>query len=304
MKLKYALAFLLTALVFSLHAQIRYGFKTGLNFASMKGPSETDADGKELESWENVTGFHIGATFGYNFSDNYGLRAEILYSKRGAKYTFDGESYRVFRYSGGQTYSTGTSRYLINVNNSYIDIPLTFVGRWGDFELTAGGYAGFLVSSVGDGSLRYAGTTVPLGNTVTNAETGTSELVFNISHNYRKDEPGGGDATEEVVARVDARNVEMPNTLGAYYDYPEDRGALYNSMDYGLIGGLAYYLSNSLYIGARLQFGLSDVTNNEADLSKVEFDAFTPNLELSQRYKYRDDKDKNFIIQASVGFSF
>ena len=75
-------------------------------------------------------------------------------------------------------------------------------------------------------------------------------------------------------------------------------------MDYGLIGGLAYYLSNSLYIGARLQFGLSDVTNNEADLSKVEFDAFTPNLELSQRYKYRDDKDKNFIIQASVGFSF
>lgn len=303
MKLKYALLFLFATLVFSLNAQIRYGFKTGLNFAKFSGPSETDAEGKTLESWDNVTGFHIGATFGYSFTDNYSLNAELLFSKRGAKYIFDGDSYRVFHYSGGQTYSTGSSRYLINVNNSYIDIPLTFVARWGDFEVSAGGYAGFLVGAVGDGSLRYSGTTVPLGNTVTN-EAGTSELVWNLNHNYRKDNPGEGEGEEKIIARVDARNIEMPATLGAYYDYVEDRGSLYNSLDYGLIGGLAYYLSNSLYIGARLQYGLADVTNNNADMSKVEFDAFTSGLQLSERYIYRDDKDKNFMIQASVGFSF
>lgn len=298
MKFKCALALLLTTFVFSLDAQIRYGFKTGLNFASMKGPSDVDADGKELESWDNVTGFHIGASFAYNFTDNYSVQTELLFSKRGAKYTFDGDSYRIFRYTNGQTLSTGTSRYLINVNNSYMDIPITFVARWGDFEVSAGGYAGFMVGSVGDGSLRYSGTTVPLGNTVTNTETGASELVFNLSHNYRKDEPGEGDDAVKVIAKVDARNVEMPSTLGAYYDYTEDRGSLYNSFDYGLIGGLAYYLSNSLYIGARLQYGMADVTNNNADLSKTEINVTDGTL------IYRDDKDKNFVIQASVGFSF
>ena len=299
MKLKYALLFLLAILVFSLDAQIRYGFKTGLNFAKFSGPSETDADGKALETWDNVTGFHIGATFGYSFTDNYSLNAELLFSKRGAKYVFDGDSYRVFRYPpNGQTLSTGSSRYLINVNNSYIDIPLTFVARWGDFEVSAGGYAGFMVSSVGDGSLRYSGETVPLGNTVTNVGTGASELVWNLSHNYRKDNPGEGEGEEKIIAKVDARNIEMPATLGAYYDYTEDRGSLYNSLDYGLIGGLAYYLSSSLYIGARVQYGLADVTNNNADLSKTEINVTDGTL------IYRDDKDKNFMIQASVGFSF
>jgi hypothetical protein len=245
-----------------------------------------------------VTGFHIGASFAYNFTDNYSMQAELLYSKRGAKYTFDGQSYRVFRYTNGQTLSTGNSNYLINVNNSYIDIPLTFVARWGDFELSGGAYAGFMVSSVGDGSLRYSGSTVPLGNKVTNVETGADELVYNLSHNYRKDEPGEGDASEKVIVKVDARNVEMPKTLGAYYDYTEDRGTLYNSIDYGLIGGLAYYLSNSLYIGARLQYGLADISNNNADLSKTEINVTDGTL------IYRDDKDKNFVIQASVGFSF
>ncbi|MBV6439308.1 MAG: PorT family protein [Haliscomenobacteraceae bacterium CHB4] len=298
MKLKYTLIFLLTAFVFSLNAQIRYGFKTGLNFANISGPSETDANGKELESWGNVTGFHIGATFGYNFTDNYGLRAEFLYSKRGAKYTFDGESYRVFRYTGGQTLSTGISRYLININNSHLDIPLTFVARWGSFELTAGGYAGFLISSVGDGSLRYSGETVPLGNTVTNSETGATELVFNLNHNYRKDDPGAGEGADMVIAKVDSRNVEIPKTLGAYFDYTEDKGKLYNTLDYGLIGGLAYYLSNSLYVSARLQYGLADITSNKADLSRTEINV------SDGTFIYRDDKDKNFVIQASVGFSF
>ena len=298
MKLQYTLVLLFSTLVFSLNAQIRYGFKTGLNFSSIKGPSDLDADGIELESYGNVTGFHIGASFAYNLTDNYSIQAELLYSKRGAKYTFDGDSYRVFRYTNGQTLSTGTSRYLININNSYIDVPLTFVARWGDFEVSGGGYAGILVSSVGDGSLRYSGKTIPLGNTVTNAETAATELVFNLSHNYRKDDIGAGEGAEKVVAKVDARNVEMPNTLGAYFDYTEDKGKLYNSFDYGLIGGLAYYLSNSLYISARLQYGLADITNNTADLSKTEINVTDGTL------IYRDDKDKNFVIQASVGFSF
>jgi hypothetical protein len=306
MKLKYALTFLFATLFFSLNAQLQYGFKTGLNFSKMSGPSELDDAGVALESWENTTGFHIGATIGYSFSDNYSLRAEVLYSKRGAKYTFNGQSYRVFRYSNGQTLSTGNSNYLINVNNSYIDIPLLAVARWGDFEVSAGGYVGFLVGSTGDGSLRYSGKTVPLGNAVRNLETNADELVYNLNHNYNKDNPGEGEGEGQIIVKVDARNVEMPQTLGAYYDYPEDKGSLYSSLDYGLVGGMAYYVSSALYIGARLQYGLADITNNDADLSKARINVQSPIPPQipNESYIYRADKDKSFVIQASVGFSF
>ena len=302
MKLKYTLTLLFATLLFSLNAQIRYGFKTGLNFANISGPSETDANGKELETWSNVTGFHIGATFAYGFTDNYSVRTEVLYSKRGAKYIYDGASYRVFPFETSPALTYGNSRYLVNINNSHIDIPLSFVGRWGDFEISAGGYVGFLIGSVGDGSLIYNNaTTYPLGNPVTNAENGNRDLVFNINHNYRKDEPRGAEDGQVVVVKVDSRNFEMPKTLGAYYDYPEDKGNLYNALDYGLVGGISYYLSSSLYISARLQYGLADITNNDADLSKSEIDASLP---LKDALIYRNDTDKNIVIQASVGFSF
>ena len=52
-----------------------------------------------------------------------------------------------------------------------------------------------------------------------------------------------------------------------------------------------------MYAGVRLQYGLADVTNNQADLQKNS----TGN---NKALIFRDDKDKNFSIQASVGFSF
>lgn len=300
MQLRHALALLLiSTTVLSLSAQIRYGFKTGLNFARFDSPSETDNAGTALETFSNVTGFHIGATFAYHFTDNYSVRAELLYSKRGAKYTFDGASYRVFRNaSGTNILTTGTSRYLINVNNSYIDLPVLGVARWGGFEISGGGYLGFLVGSVGDGSLRYSGKSgSPLFYTVSNADTGSDELVFNLNQNYIKDKPGEGDDAGKISVEIGPQNIELPNTLGAYFDYPEDKGKLYKTLDYGLMGGLAYYLSNSLYAGVRLQYGLADITNNDADLSKARTGE-------GDTLIFRDDKDKNFAIQATVGFSF
>lgn len=282
---------LLGLTAFSLSAQLRYGFKTGLNFARMDGPSETSNAGADLETWKTITGFHIGLTLGYSFNDYVGVRGELLYTKKGAKYTFDGESYRIFRYDGGSTYSTGNSRYLINVNNAYLDLPILVYGRWKDLELSVGGYAGLLVQSVGDGSLSYkGGRTVPLQNSI-------GDLEFNFDHNYRKDEPGLGEGGEMVVAKVDAKTLELPKTLGAYYDYPDDKGNLYNSLDYGLVFGLSYYLSRSLYANVRMQYGMADISNNNADVAKARTGDNNALL-------LRDDKDRNVVIQASVGFSF
>lgn len=286
-------ALLLILSVFSLPAQIRYGFKTGLNFATIKGPAEISDAGAGLESWKSITGFHIGLSLGYKVNDYFGLRGELLYTKRGGKYTFDGPSYRIFRYDGGSIYSTGNSKYLINVNNSYIDLPVLAFGRWKDFELSAGGYVGVLVQSIGDGSISYTG-----GRTAPPKNNSIADLEFNLDYNFRKDAAGKGDDSQTVVAIVDGQTLELPKTLGAYYDYPEDKGNLYNTLDYGLMVGLSYYMSRSLFASIRLQYGLADVTNNNADLSRARTAADHTTL------LYLDDKDHNMVIQASVGFSF
>lgn len=292
------LLLLLAIACLSANAQIKYGFKTGLNFASIKGLSETSDAGADLETWKNTTGFHIGMTFAYKFSDNFGLRGEFLYSKRGAKYTYDGQSYRIFKHPTGSVLTLGTSRYLINVNNSYLDIPVLAYARLGDFEISGGGYAGIMVQSSGEGSLRYSGKN-EIGVDVYDKSNNNKDLSFNLNHNYRKDDPGAGSIEGEtpVTVQVGAFVSETPKTLGAYFDYPEGAGRLYNSIDFGLVGGISYYLSNALYFNARIQYGLADITNNDADLSKTRVGS---NGELL----YRDDKDQNFVIQASVGFSF
>ena len=284
-----AITLLLT--VTTAQAQLRYGFKTGLNFAHIEGPSELSAAGANLESWKSLTGFHIGLVLGYSINDYFGLRGELLYTKRGAKYTFEGESYRIFRFEGGSIASTGNSRYLINVNNAYLDLPVLAYGRWKDFELSAGAYVGLMVQSIGDGSLTYTG-----GRT-TSLQNAISDLEFNLDYNFRKDEPGGGESGQTVTVKVDAKTVEMPKTLGAYYDYTEDKGKLFNSIDYGMVAGLSYYMSRSLFLGLRLQYGLADITNNSADLAKAR-------TEANGNLIYRNDKDRNMVIQASVGFSF
>lgn len=277
---------------FHANAQLHYGFKTGLNFARMTGPSEADAAGNSLETWKNITGFHIGMSLSYEITDNLALRGEFLYSKRGAKYTFEGPSYRTFLYDGGSTRSTGKAKYAMNINNSYLDIPVMVVGRWKHWELSAGAYAGLLVQSNGEGAYTYTeGRTAPPNNSA------IDKVAFNLSYNYRRDDPGEytGDLTNSI--RLDNATRLFPQTIGAYYDFTEDKGALYNTLDYGVVGGLSYYISRSLYIGGRLQYGLADLTNNDADVMRTSTDDDGSLL-------FRNDKDQNWTIQASVGFKF
>lgn len=292
MNLKYVFTLLLAVVSLSMQAQLKYGFKAGLNFATIKGDSELGAGDKALENWDNVTGFHIGITLGYPVTDHFGVRGEFTYSKKGAKYTFDGPSYKFFRNATTTKFTTGNAKYLINVTNSYIDIPIMAYGRWGDFEISGGVYGALLTQSIGEGALTYSNaiSVIPPNNPV-------SELKVNLSHNYRRDDPGEGETGEVVNVQVDAAKFDVAKTQGAYYDYTEDRGSLYNSFDYGLIGGVSYYLSRALYANVRLQYGLADLTRNQADLSKAKVnDDLTP--------VYRDDKDRNFTIQATIGFSF
>lgn len=290
MNLRLTCAAFLILMSCSAQAQLRYGFKTGLNFAHIDGPSETDASGKALETHKNTTGFHIGMSFGYKFVDHFGIRGEFLYSKKGTEYTYEGPSFRTFRYTNGSTFTTGNEKLLLKVNNSYFDVPVMAYGRFGHFEISGGFYAGVLIQTIGEGSLNYTDGKTALNNKI-------DPVQFNLSYNFRKDDPLGGIGSEIQLVKVDNRNIEVSKTIGAYYDYPEDKGTLYNAFDYGLVGGLSYYISSSLYIHARIQYGLGDVTNNKADASHSKYEG-------NGNLVFNKDADHNVVIQASVGFTF
>jgi len=287
----YPLTLLLLCFLSTAEAQqLRYGFKTGLNFAKINGPSEV-ANSNNLESWETITGFHIGIVFDYEFNDKFAVRGEALYSKRGGNYVYNGPSYRVFNTPSGAIRSAGNSNYRISINNSYIDIPLTAVVKVQKFEISAGAYAGLLVQSNGEGSLAYTkGITAP----PTNARI--DSIGFLLSHNYRRDDPGEGRG-DNINVRVQNSTIQLPGTLGAYYDQKDDNGPLYKTLDYGVVGGLSFYLTSSLYLHGRFQYGLVDVTNNKSDVSRMALDS-------GGKLIFRDDKDQNWNISVSVGFKF
>ena len=68
-------------------AQFSGGFVAGLNFATINGPSEMDANGQSLDNYSYRTSFHLGGRFNYMFNEILGVRAEILYSQKGGQYT-------------------------------------------------------------------------------------------------------------------------------------------------------------------------------------------------------------------------
>ena len=72
---------------------------------------------------------------------------------------------------------------------------------------------------------------------------------------------------------------------------------MYKIIDTGVLAGLSIYFNKGLYVTGRLNYGLSDITKSKADVSLVKLDADNKFISL-------DNKDRNFNIQASIGFSF
>lgn len=282
----------------ALSAQFHGGVKTGLNFSTLKGSPEADASGAVLESVDNLIGFHIGPSFSYNFTDRFGVRGELLYSKKGAKYTYTGPGSRTFILENnlGTVRTNGSIIRKLETTHVNMDIPVSAFVRLGDFEFSAGVYASLIFQKTGTGALKYTWE----------AQPGTigGEFESFLDYNYNRDDPGQSKGTENIAVTVqqdpDGTNqkiASLPKTLGAYYDNTEDHGNLYKNLDYGVSAGLSYYFSRSLFFGGRLQYGLADLTKSEADFSLQSLNQTTPPVT-------RNDKDYNFTIQVSVGFSF
>lgn len=287
----YLLCLLATLGSFSLTAQeFSGGFRAGINFATISGPSEVSSSGSDLEEYKFSNAFHVGATANVFFNDYFGLRAELLYSQKGTDYNYNGESFWTFFTEDGQRiYATGDRNTVLSITNSYIDIPFMAVGRYGRLELSAGLSLSFLVASRGSGELTFTGQT-EAGSTV-------DPFTVGLDFNYFDDSFQRTDIGETEPREVDGQTVLIPKTLGTNFQELEGEQDLFRTVDLGLIGGLAFYLNQGLYVGLRVNYGLSDISKTERDPSRRQLDE-------DKNLIFREDDDRNLVLQASVGFSF
>ncbi len=292
--MKNLLTIFFASMALSIFAQdIGFGFRTGLNFNRIQGDSEMNGD-TELESFSSNTGFHVAATFNWKATDLMGLRGEIVYNQKGGKRSYEGPSYLTLTSTtnGAQIPTTGNRKQSVNLTTSYIDIPV--VGYYRPFEkleIFAGASLGFLVSAPTFGEVEYSGG-------MTAAGSGIEPFIYEIDGNYLSDNPGEAffENPPNTVSVGGTTTAEVPASAGVYYEFDRDRGNLYRTIDLGAVAGLSIFLNGSLFISGRINYGLSDITKQEADVSLRSLD--------NGQFITRDDMDRNISIQTSIGFSF
>ncbi|NJB85765.1 hypothetical protein GGR26_001510 [Lewinella marina] len=264
------------------------GFRAGLNFTTFEGDAEMNGGGMTLEEFNRTTGFHVGATFAYAFTDLFGFKADLMYSQKGGEVLFNGPSY-FYLYADAADLTPlrieGELQSERDVLNSYIDVPVVAYYRLGPLELEGGFSAGLLVNSRASGSATFSSPTLPDGRVI-------ADVSYNYDYNYF-DDPIGYDA----IVEFNQNRANFPSVIDAYYNAEQDT-PLYRRLDFGLIGGASFFLNNGLYLGLRYQHGLTDATNGENDqrLSLTEG--------VDEREYNTEDTDYNRVIQASIGFRF
>ncbi|MEO1262688.1 MAG: outer membrane beta-barrel protein [Bacteroidota bacterium] len=290
--IKNFLAILFISITFSMSAQeISFGFRAGLNFNRFIADSET-VGSEELEDFTNNTGFHVGAMFTWEATELMGLRAELLYNQKGGRRSYDGPSYLVLSSTSGNTIiTTGNRDQNLNVTSSYIDIPVTgYFKPIEQLEIFGGFNVGFLVATTAFGEVNYSDGRF--------GGASIEDFRFEIDGNYLSDGPGDASFSDppKTITIGGNQSAVIPSSAGVYVEFTEDMGNLYKIIDMGLVGGISVYLNGSLFVSARVNYGLTDITKTGADVSLRE----KPNNE----FLTRDDDDRNFSLQASVGFSF
>ena len=291
--MKYALI-LLMAIGFTMpefiNAQeLAYGFRVGLNQSTFTGPKEEV--GGTTESFSLNSGFHVGGGVRFKFTDLFGIRAELLFSQKGSKTTFEGESFQIFRSENGvKIFATGNKTVSLNVSNAYIEIPITAYGKLGEkLEFFGGVYAGFLVSSTAAGQFEFR-------NGVYNGNN-LSDINLNIEYNFYRDDVDQELNLENAFSfLVGNELVVLPTRLPAYFDLDEKNGSRYNALDAGVTGGVAFYLNSGLFVSVAASYGFLDVTNDDMDFSNT--------VSENENYVTRSDNDQNLSLQFSIGFSF
>lgn len=265
------------------------GVRAGLNYSTFRGPLEKSIN----EDYGVSSGFHFGLNYAQNISDIFSVRLEVLYIQNGSKQSFGGEGtesfYKIPIPNLEDVIEKGRLDYDLDISNAYISFPVTAHFTITDkIEVSAGAYVSMLVGPTATGLQTFVST----------ENDSLIQFKQSLEYNYNSDEAGEGQAIGTSPGiKVNGTIVYLPKFAGAYYQFNEKKGNAINFLDYGLIFGVSYNINRGFYIGLRADIGLSDITNNDTDVSRAE-------LGENNTYIYRDDKDTHFGIQTSFGFKF
>ncbi len=279
--------FLLFASVYSFSQGYNIGIRAGLSQSQFLGPKEVNA----IEDYDLNGGFHFGINFQWNFNDIIGLRSEILYNQTGSKYQFfSDDGYYLFDLVNSPRFVfRDTTKITLEHSNAYLSFPQTFHLRVNDkLEIHVGGYFNLLLNPVATGILNFGG------------ETNLQEHSFRqgLDFDYNSDRAGEFNGfASPLLIRVNGEDVDLPGIVGAYYHHDFIVDERFAGIDYGLIGGVAYYLNRGLYLMLRAEYGLKDITRDTGDVSFQE-------INENGNFVYNRDFDRNFGIHLSVGFKF
>jgi len=234
----------------------------------------------------------------FKFFDNYGVRTELMFSQKGGRYRYDGESTHVFNTtsSGNKVVGVGTSVITSRITNNYLEIPITGYAKVGSkLEFQLGASVAFLVSSTSVGDWRFTG--------ISDRDNSPIEFLMNFDYNYIKDDVLTTadlallNPETTMLIPADGETIVIPNeAIAAYFDYDQRDGRFFRTVDLNLNAGASFYLSRGLFMGVTLNYGLLDASNNVYDFSRASSNG-------TDRIP-RTDRDNNVTISGSVGFSF
>jgi hypothetical protein len=226
------------------------------------------------------------------------LRAELVYNQCGSKQNYDssGQSYYVIptpdRSNQKYVYEKGKRLLELDISNSYISLPLTAA-----YQLTN------KIEVYGGMSLNFLASPTARGRVVFKSSSRPNDILFKqaLDYRYYQDEAGAsstfGTNSDLLRIRVDGNIVLLPKAVGAYYENDYRDGSKFNWFGVSAISGVNYFINKGFYIGGRLEYGLTDITNKKLDFSLEK---------LNDNYTFikRDDNDIQISIQASLGFRF
>ena len=264
--------------------QTKVGVRAGLDFVSVFGPKEAN------ETTPFSTGFHFGINVSRYLNNNFGIRAELVYQQKGFRKEYNGTGFYPIKVDDSLFFEEGNLDYVLEVSNAYVSLPITFhIQPIRQIEFFAGLSANFLINPVGSGIVDYTSNVNP------------DDIFFRqtLGYSYNSDTAGSINAsTISPQVFIGDNIVTVPGSVGAYYLFDEtDKLFSFRRLDISAVVGTQIYVNKSFYIGVRGEYGLTDLTRDEFDVS-LENISPTGGLQLNS------DKDHQFALELSVGFRF
>lgn len=294
--------------------KIEYGIKAGFNLSKFMGPSEMDKLGSPLESQELGFRIYVAAYSRYKLATNWWIGAEVGFSQKGGITTFEGTSFEKLQ---TDTTKTARRRTVMNTTLNYVDIPILISTNivHPKIELSFGPNIGILAGASGQGNTKYnidkADNSFTIANSAINTEPVIGIVEYDLEFNHYTDKAGASkginnaQASPTRIIDINGSQTFYESVIGAY-TLPNQKLArtngvsnLYKPIDLGLNFGITFRATGSLRVGVKANISLLDITNDAMDFSQGGAAGNFWRMSV-----IRPDFDRNFTINAFVGFGF